>query len=184
MTGGDDGLPGIPRPDIAFLPSLWNVTNYYYFTLFFFVLATALMYIIVRSPFGLVLTGIRENELRMRTLGYNVWLYKYICFIIAGFFAGLAGILFVYYNGFVHPSVLSIINSAQALIMVLLGGAGTLFGPALGASIIIFLQALISAQTERWILFLGTIYVLVVFFMPRGLFGVFRGGLRRSAVGG
>ena len=115
----------------------------------------------------------------MQVLGYNTWAYQYGASIVAAFFAGLAGILFVYYNGYVGPAYLSIIFSAQVLLMVILGGAGTLLGPALGAGIIVMLENLISAMTERWLLILGIIYVVVTLYAPQGLHGVIRQKLRR-----
>jgi len=178
MTGGDDGLPGIARPTLAGSWSLAGETPFYYFVLVVCGLAMGLLSIIVRSPFGKALVGIRESETRMRVLGYNVWAYQYGASILAGFFAGLAGILFVYYNGYVGPAYLSIIFSAQVLLMVILGGAGTLFGPVLGAGIIVLLENLISAMTERWLLILGTIYVVVTLFAPQGLHGLIPRALR------
>jgi branched-chain amino acid transport system permease protein len=142
--------------------------------LVFFVLAISLLVLIVRSPFGRALVGIRESERRMEVLGYDVWRYKYVAFVLAGLFAGLAGNLFVYFNGFVSPSYLNIVFSAAALLMVILGGAGTLVGPALGAAVIVFLENLISAYMERWVLVLGVIYVLVTLFAPGGLVGLVR----------
>jgi branched-chain amino acid transport system permease protein len=178
LTGGDDGLPGIPRPDLGLPWSLSDGVPFYYFVLVFFALAAALLWIILRSPFGFVLAGIRQSEARMEVLGYNVWLYKYFAFILSGFFAGLAGNLFAYYNGFVSPTYLSVIFSATALLMVILGGAGTLFGPALGAAIIVYLENIISAYTERWLLILGIIYVLVTLFAPDGIVGLVQQRLR------
>lgn len=174
LTGGDDGLPGIPRPSLGVPFPLWNNTNFYLFILVIFVLVTAILYVFVRSPFGLALKGVRESETRMQALGYNIWLYKYLAFIIAGFFAGLAGILYTYYNGFVSPADLSIVLSAEVLLMVILGGAGTLFGPALGAAVIVFLENIISAQTQRWLLILGALYVAVVLFTPHGIVGTLK----------
>jgi branched-chain amino acid transport system permease protein len=179
MTGGDDGLPGITRPVLAGW-SLAGETPFYYFVLVIFGVAMWLLAIIVRSPFGKALVGIRESEIRMQVLGYNVWKYQYAASVVAGFFAGLAGILFVWYNGYVGPAYLSIIFSAQVLLMVILGGAGTLFGPALGAGIIVMLENLISAWTERWLLILGAIYVVVTLFAPHGLHGVIRQATRRQ----
>lgn len=172
MTGGDDGLPGITRPMLGGTWSLAGETPFYYFTLIVVAVATWLLWVIVRSPFGKALVGIRESEIRMQVLGYNVWVYQYAASILAGLFAGLAGILFVVYNGYVGPAYLHIIFSAQALLMVLLGGAGSLFGPALGAAIIVLLENLISALTERWLLILGTIYVVVTLFAPQGIHGL------------
>jgi branched-chain amino acid transport system permease protein len=178
LTGGDDGLPGVPRPDLGLPWSLSDGIPFYYFVLVFFAVAATVLWSIVRSPFGFVLVGIRESEARMEVLGYNVWLYKYLAFILSGFFAGLAGNLFAYYNGFVSPTYLSVIFSATALLMVILGGAGTLFGPALGAAIIVYLENVISAYTERWLLILGMIYVLVTLFARDGLVGLLQPRLR------
>jgi branched-chain amino acid transport system permease protein len=174
MTGGDDGLPGIVRPTLAGTWSLAGEIPFYYFTVIIFAAATWLLMVIVRSPFGQALVGIRESETRMRVLGYNTWAYQYTASIMAGFFAGLAGILFVYYNGYVGPAYLSIVFSAQVLLMVILGGAGTIFGPALGAGIIVLLENLISAWTERWLLILGAIYVVVTLYAPQGIHGLIR----------
>lgn len=181
LTGGDDGLPGIPRPSLGIPISLWDTANFYYFVLVFFVLVIIVLSILVRSPFGYVLRGIRESETRMRSLGYNVWLYKYLAFVIAGTFAGVAGMLFTYYTGFVSPADLSILLSAKVMLMVILGGAGTLLGPVLGAGLIVLLENLVSAQTERWTLILGATYVSVVLFAPNGILDALKGRLRRSA---
>jgi branched-chain amino acid transport system permease protein len=173
FTGGHDGMPGIARPHIGFLPwSLLSTPNYFYFVLFFFIVAFVVMYVVVRSPFGHIIVSIRENELRMRALGYHTWMYKYITFIISGLFAGLSGGLLVYLNRFVSPDVLRISLSAEALLMVLLGGSGTLIGPVIGAASVVLLENIASSYTERWVLILGVIYVLVVMFTPRGILGL------------
>jgi branched-chain amino acid transport system permease protein len=177
LTGGDDGLPGIPRPSLWLLWDLANLTGFYYFSLIFFLVAALLLYLIVRSPFGYTLEGIRENETRMRVLGYHVWMHQYIAFVLAGLFGGMAGVLFAYFNGFVSPVELHLATSAKVLLMVVLGGAGTLFGPALGAAIVVLLENLISAYTQRWLTILGAIYVLVVLFMRQGLWGPVRKGV-------
>lgn len=178
FTGGDDGLPGVPRPALGLPWSLGEGAPFYYFVLIFFGLATGVVWRLVQSPFGRALVGIRESERRMEVLGFNVWLHKYVAFVLAGLLAGLAGNLFVYYTGFVSPAYLSIIFSAMALIMVILGGAGTLLGPALGSAVIVILENTISAFTERWLLVLGLIYVLVTLFAPAGLLGLVHGGTR------
>ncbi len=181
LTGGHDGLSGVARPVLKPIP--WDLTdtgNYYYFVLIFFAIAVGLMYLIVRSPFGVALLGIKESETRMSVLGYNVWLYKYVSFVLTGMFAGLAGILFAYYNGFVHPSVLGIGTSAKVLIMAILGGPGTLFGPLGGAAIIVFLENLLSAYSERWQMVLGAVYIVVVICAPRGIYGPIGRLIRRA----
>ncbi len=174
LTRGDDGIPGVPRPRLGLPWSLDNGVPFFYFVLILFALATLILWTVVRSPFGRVLVGIRESEARMEVLGYNVWLYKYVAFILAGFLAGIAGNLFAYYNGYVSPTYLNVIFSAEALIMVILGGAGTLIGPALGSAVIVYLENVISIFTQRWLLILGIIYVLVTLFAPTGLMGILR----------
>ncbi len=175
LTGGDDGLPGIARPDLAFMGlNLQHTAQFYYFVLLFFVIASILMYLVVRSSFGHTLMGIRESETRMTALGYNVWLQKYIAFIVSGVFAGLAGVLLVYYNGFVSPSELHLITSAEVLIMVILGGVGTLFGPAIGAGIIILVKNFVSGYTEHWMIILGALYMGTVMLAPQGVYRLFK----------
>ena len=137
-------------------------------------MATIFLVCIVRSPFGHALRGIRESESRMLALGYNAWRYKYLAFVLSSVFAGLAGCLYVYFNRYISPDYLHVVRSAEVLLMVILGGAGTLVGPALGAAVIVFLENLISAYMERWVLVLGVIYVLVTLFAPSGLVGLVR----------
>ena len=157
----------------------------YYFVLVVFVVVTAALWTVVRSPFGMALLGIRESERRMEVLGYDTWRYKYVAFVLAGVVAGLSGNLYVYYNGFVSPAYLSIVFSAMALIMVILGGAGTLLGPALGGAAIVLLENVVSSHTERWLTVLGVIYVVVTLFAPPGIVGLVRGrlGARRRDPG-
>jgi branched-chain amino acid transport system permease protein len=170
LTNGDDGMPGVPRP--AFGWSLDNTTSFYYFVLAVVGVAALLLLTIVKSPFGRALRGIRESESRMQALGYDVWLHQYVAFVLSALFAGVAGALYAYFNRFVGPEYLSVVQSAEALIMVILGGAGTLLGPALGAALIVFLEDFVSSLTEHWVLVLGIIYVLVTLFAPRGLIGL------------
>lgn len=180
VTGGDDGMPGIPRPNLSmFSWDLSHVNSFYYFTLFFFLLACVLMYMIIKSPFGHSLRGIRESESRMRALGYDVWMHQYVAFILAGVFAGLAGILYVYYNGMVSPKDLHLVTSAKVLLMVILGGSGTFLGPILGTALIVLMENFISGVTERWLLILGGIYVLVILLAPTGILGPLKSRLRR-----
>jgi len=176
LTGGDDGLPDVPRPTLGlhFPWSLADSISFYYFTLLLVAIATFLLVGIVASPFGYALRGIRESETRMLALGYNVWRYKFAAFVLAAIFAGLAGCLYAYYNRFVSPDYLHVARSAEVLLMVILGGAGTLIGPAVGAVLIVLLENVVSAYTERWLLLLGIIYVLVSLFAPNGLIGLLR----------
>ena len=174
MTKGDNGITGIPRPEVALPWSLWSPLPFFYFALAALVLAWVLLAVLVRSPFGLSLKGIRESEGRMRALGYNVWLHKYLAFVLSGTFAGFAGVFWAYYNGFVSPVDVQLVTSVETLLMVALGGPGTLGGPALGAALIVFLKNYVSVYTKRWLLILGAVYIGVILFAPRGVFGAFR----------
>jgi branched-chain amino acid transport system permease protein len=174
LTGGDDGLPEVPRPELNLPWSFADNTAFYYFVLVIVGAATLLLIRIVNSPFGYALRGIRESETRMLALGYNVWRYKFVAFVLAGTFAGLAGCLYVYFNRFVSPDYVHVVRSAEVLLMVILGGAGTLIGPAIGAAIITVLENLISTFTERWLFLIGVIYVLVALFAPSGIMGLAR----------
>ena len=181
LTGGDDGLPEVPRPDLGLPWSLADSTPFYYFVLFFVMVGTLLLVRIVTSPFGYALRGIRESETRMLALGYNVWRYKLVAFIIAAMLGGLAGCLYVYFNRFVSPDYIHVVRSAEVLLMVILGGAGTLIGPAIGAALIVLLENIISTYTERWLILLGFVYVLVALFAPSGLVGLVRSFRKRRA---
>jgi branched-chain amino acid transport system permease protein len=177
MTKGDNGIAGVPRPELGAL-SFAGPLPFFYLALATTALSWALLGILARSPFGLSLKGIRESETRMRALGYNVWLHKYLAFVVAALFAGLAGAFWAYYNGFVSPVDVQLVTSVETLLMVALGGPGTLAGPALGAAMIVFLKNFVSVYTKRWLLILGAVYIGVILFAPRGVLGAFRRGPR------
>ena len=170
LTGGWNGLRGIPRP-FSFLES--NL-NFYYLGLVVFLLAGFLMYRLVHSPFGLTLRGIKDSESRMKTSGYNVWLHKYIVFVISGFFAGLAGILYSFYSGFVSPGVLAVRTSFDAMLMVIIGGAGTLTGSVIGSAAIVTLRNYLSAYLDRWLIVLGLVFIVTTLYAPKGVLGWLR----------
>jgi len=170
LTGGDNGLNLTARPDFGL--DLNNSTTFFYLVFGFFVASLALMYLLVRSPFGRSLAGIRERELRMQILGYNTWLHKYIIFIIAGGFGGLSGVLWAHTNGHVSPETLVLTTSVDALLMVVLGGAGTLIGGALGAAIVFGLREFLSTLVPWWQYVLGGVYVLTILYLPMGLMGI------------
>lgn len=169
MTGGDNGISGIPRPDLGEAISMWDEISFYYFVLTIFLAVFLIIFVFLQSPFGQSLRGIRESETRMRMLGYNTWLHKYLAYVVAGLFSGVSGSLWAYYNGFVSPSDVELTASFEAFLMVILGGPGTLVGPALGAGIVIFLQNFLSSYTERWLIIIGLIYILTILYLPRGL---------------
>lgn len=174
MTQGDNGIAAVPRPALGLGLTLADSHRFYYATLVAFLVVLALLWTIVRSPFGRTLVGIRESESRMRTLGYHVWLHKYIAFVIAGALGGLAGVLWASYNGFVSPADMELSVSVEALLMVALGGRASLVGPALGAGIIVLLKNVVSVYTHRWLLILGTVYIVTIVYAPEGIVGALR----------
>lgn len=171
VTGGDDGLPGLERPILFHGLGLDTPLSFYVFVAVVFVLVTAAFRIFVNSPFGLVLKGIKDSESRMSALGYNVWIYKYIAFVVSALLGGVSGILHAYYYGCPNPADFSLIHSSSALLMVILGGPGTLFGPLAGSLIIVFVREFVSSITDRWLIVLGLAYVCTVLFFPNGLIG-------------
>ena len=174
LTRGDNGISSIPRPDLGLPWSFTGAVPYYYLVLTGFAVAFAVLRMVVRSPFGHTLVGIRESESRMRTLGYNVWLHKYIAFLISGAVGGFAGVLWCYYNSYVSPSDLDLSVSIETLLMVALGGRGTLVGATVGAAVIVLLKNLVSVYTQRWLLILGLVYVGTIRYAPDGIVGALR----------
>lgn len=170
VTGSENGIGGITRPEFLLLP--WQ---FYYVVLALFAICAWMLYRIVYSPFGLTIRGIRDNEARMRMLGYNVTLHKFLAFLISGGFAGIAGAAYALYNRFVNPSVVEFARSAEGVLMVILGGGGTLIGALVGSSLIILIRNVISLYTDRWLIVMGALFVLVILFMPEGLL---RGSMR------
>ncbi len=177
LTKGDNGISGVPRPTLLGLELIAPVP-FFYFCLVAAAVAWVLMGLLVVSPFGLGLRGIRGSESRMQALGYNVWLHKYVAFVLSGTFAGFAGTLWAYYNGFVSPNDVQLVTSVETLLMVALGGPGTLIGSALGAGVIVFLKNFVSVYTKRWLLILGGVYIGVILFAPTGIVGALRGRRR------
>jgi branched-chain amino acid transport system permease protein len=168
MTGGDNGLPGIKRPMLLGL-DLVDPTAFYAVMIVLFAVALFAMWVFSRSGLGLSLQGTRDQPRRMGMLGHNVWLVRWFAFILSGFWAAIAGVAFVAYHGFIHPQSLSLSNSAEALLMVIAGGAGTLLGPVVGATIVVLLKMVASAYVTRWVLLLGITFILIVMFLPEGV---------------
>ncbi len=177
--GAEDGIIGVPRPQVLGV-SLWDHARFHVYLVALFGLAALLLWRVVRSPFGHVLRGIHENEARMQAVGYAVDRYKLIAFVIAGAVAGVAGSLYAQFNGQSPPDAFYWTTSGEALLMVIIGGTGTLGGAVLGAAAFILLQSLVSTYTERWMLILGVTFVVFVLFAPGGIMGALRGriGLR------
>ncbi|GIU93114.1 MAG: branched-chain amino acid ABC transporter permease [Acidimicrobiia bacterium] len=166
ITGAENGLPGVDRPE--FLSLYWQ---YYWFVLAVVLICSAMLYVIVRSPFGLALEGLRESESRLLVLGYNTSLQKFYAFMVSGFFATVAGILLVYLNQFISPSSAHLTASALGVLQTILGGVGTLVGPMIGSFIVVYLRNVVSQDFERWPTLMGLLFIVVVLFARRGLVG-------------
>jgi branched-chain amino acid transport system permease protein len=168
LTNGDNGVNLSSRP-APFGVELTSATAFYYAALLVFLLAVVSIAVFVRSPFGASLRGTRDQPRRMNALGYNVWLIRFLAFLLSGFWVGVAGLLFVYYNQFISPQIAALQTSAEILLMVISGGTATLFGPIAGATIVVLMKNVVSAYIERWNLVLGVIFVIIISFMPEGL---------------
>ncbi len=168
LTGGDNGLrfPARPQP---FGIDITSAPRFYWFTLIVFALALFVIWRLTRSPFGAALQGARDQPRRMRMLGHNVWLIQWLAFVLASFWGSVAGLLYVYYNLFISPHAISLQQSAEVLLMAILGGASTFTGPIVGAVIITLVKNLVSSYVDRWNTLLGAIFVIVILFMPFGL---------------
>jgi branched-chain amino acid transport system permease protein len=168
VTNGDNGIAGLTRP-APFGISLDSAASFYWFALIVAVIAFVMMAIFVSSSFGSSLKGVRDQPRRMAALGFNPWMIRWITFIYAGFWGGIAGLLYVYYNKYIHPTSLSTTSSAEALLGVIAGGSGTLAGPAVGAALVLLLKNYASAYIERWNMLLGLVFLFIVLVMPTGI---------------
>jgi branched-chain amino acid transport system permease protein len=169
VSGGENGLRGVSRPEL-----LADASVFYWFVLAVGVVATLIMWRLVCSPFGLALKGIRESESRMRSLGYHTTWHLFLGFLFSSAMAGLAGVLYAWFNSFVSPSTVALTQSVKGLLMVIVGGVGTLFGGVVGSVLIIVLENVASSFTERWSMVLGALFVLTMIFAPEGLVGKLR----------
>src|SRR5579864_2508399 len=168
LTNGDNGLSASSRPAPLGI-SLASANAFYEATLVVFLLAVFAMAALIQSPFGASLRGTRDQPRRMTALGYDVWTIRFLTCLYSGFWSGVAGILFLYYNEFVSPHAMALSSSAEVLLMVISGGSGTLLGPIAGAALVVIMKNVASAYIERWNFALGTIFVVIVLFMPEGI---------------
>ena len=180
LTGGDDGLRGFSRQPLHLGPVtidiLGNGDAFYYFVLLCFAIAVGAMAFLLRSPFGRTLLAIRENERRARFLGIPVELHIWLAFVISCFFIALAGGLYALLNNFADPRGLHYSQSGDFVIMAVMGGMRSFWGPLLGAAIFVVLQDYISSITINWMSFIGLLFVVVVLLFPRGLLGFLQRG--------
>ncbi|WP_375460640.1 branched-chain amino acid ABC transporter permease [uncultured Enterovirga sp.] len=168
LTQGDNGVNVSGRP-APFGIDLTEPRAFYVAVYVILILCLVSMLAFVRSPFGASLRGTRDQPRRMRALGFNVWLIRFVAFLFSGFWTAIAGLLFLYYNQFISPQVMALQTSAEALLMVISGGTATLAGPVVGAAIVVIMKNVVSAYVERWNMVLGLIFVLIISFMPEGL---------------
>jgi len=168
LTGGDNGLSLKTRP-APFGFSLADANTFYYATLFVFLLSLGAMTIFVRSPLGAALMGTRDQPRRMNALGYHVWAIRFYACMFSGLLTAVSAVLFVYYTQFISPQTLALTSSAEVLLMVISGGAGTLLGPLVGSALVVVVKTVVSGFIERWNFLLGAIFVAIVILMPEGL---------------
>jgi branched-chain amino acid transport system permease protein len=183
ITFGYDGIKDIARPYLGFSLSTTSGVSFYYFVVMVAAICFFGMRLVINSPFGHALVGIRDNEHRMMALGYNTYLYKYISYMLSAVIAGTAGALFAYFNGYVNPSELHWLWSGDALMMMFIGGVGTFWGPLWGALAYTGLRYWLSSYTMYWFGIEGIIFICVVLFFRGGIAG-FVGNLRRRLSGG
>jgi len=170
LFGGSDGIGRIKYPSIAH-----SDVSYYYFVLLVCLACFILLHLITKSPFGYVLRGIRDNETRMKCLGYNVWLYKFTAFVVAGLFAAAAGILYVHFNGLITPASVGVEANGLPWLFLIIGGAATLWGALTGSALILILQYFVSSVIpQRWPIVLGACFIVAVMLARSGIFVAIR----------
>ena len=189
VTGGEDGLLNIKRPPLELGFATWSLQSndsLYYFTLAGFALVVIFLGRLIHSPFGCVLQAVKQNETRAAFIGHNVWLYKFLAFVISTSIAGFAGALFAMAQGGAYPNVMSLHNSGFVVMMVLIGGGLVSFwGPVIGAAFFILARDLLGAYTETWLLWYGLLFMAMVLFKPEGIAGMWQSfmGSRRASAG-
>jgi len=170
ITGGSDGLGGLKRPDVMGWP-LADPMPMYYVALASFIIVFLALRRLIASQLGHSFVGIRENEVRMRAMGYSTSGLKLISFTIAGAVAGVGGSLYALFSGYVSPDIISWGTSGSLLLMTVLGGTGTLIGPAMGAAVFLLTRNVVSSHTEHWLLIVGLVFIACVMFFRQGVYG-------------
>lgn len=172
FTGGDNGITNVPPPSIGSV-TVASQTAYYYFALVVVLLCAVGYRILIRSPFGLSLRGIKASESRMRSLGYRTTKHLYVAFVISGAMASLAGVLYVYYNRFINPVAASFQISVEVSLMAIVGGSGTIIGPFLGSGIVLGLRNWVSSFFEFHAAVMGIVFIATILWAPHGIVGFF-----------
>ncbi len=171
FTGGDNGVTNVPLPAIGPL-RVTGTTQYYYVVLVVVLLCVWAYRILTASPFGLSLRGIKSSETRMRSLGYDIGRHLYMAFVLAGVFASIAGVLYVYHNRFINPVAGSFPVSVEAVLMAIIGGSGTILGPFIGAGIVLILRNWVSGFFHYYTGMLGIVFIVTVLWAPKGIMGL------------
>jgi branched-chain amino acid transport system permease protein len=171
FTGGDNGVTNVPFPAIG-AAKIESLVGYYYVVLAVVLVCAVGYRILVTSPFGLTLRGVKASETRMRSLGYHTGLHLYVAFVLSGVLASLAGVLYVYYNRFVNPVSASFPISVEAVLMAIIGGTGTIIGPFLGSGIILALRNWVSSFFELHAAVMGAVFIITVLWAPNGVMGL------------
>lgn len=174
LTKGTTGISGIKIPEFLGIFGSLNI-GFYYFTLTIFIFVLAGLIALNKSPFGLKLRGIRESESRMRMLGYNVSILKWWAFMVSSFVASLSGMFYVYYSGIINPDAMTLNASNQVMIASIFGGVNSIFGAIIGTGIIKTLEIVLSGITNRYLLIIGILFLLVIVFAPKGVVGILEG---------
>lgn len=173
LTGGDDGLLNVPRPDLSIMPGLelpiQSSLQFFLFVWVLFIVSMVLIRRVLRSPFGRVLVAIKENPDRAKAVGYNIQRYKLIAFVISGLFTGLAGGLYALFMRMVPITAIELFTSTDFILMSLIGGLGSLYGPIVGAVIVKIASEVLSQIWPRWLLVLGLTFIVFVIFMRGGV---------------
>jgi len=180
FTGGDNGVTNVPRPNLAGIP-LDGMNAFYYLTLVVVLICVGAYRVLIRSPFGLTLRGIKTSESRMASLGYRPNRHLYVAFVLSAFLASLAGVLYVYYNRFINPVAASFPISVEAALMAIVGGTGTIFGPFLGAGIVLALRNWVSSFVALHHAIMGIVFIVTILWAPNGIMGL-AARLRRKPV--
>ena len=171
FTGGDNGVTGVPFPALGPL-RVTSATAYYFVVLGVVLIVAAAYRVLVTSPFGLTLRGIKSSKSRMRSMGYNVTQHLYVAFVLSGLIASIAGVLYVYFNRFVNPTAGSFPVSVEAVLMAIVGGTGTILGPFLGSGIILVLRNWVSGYFHYYTAVLGIVFIVTVLWAPQGIMGL------------
>ena len=173
LTNGDNGITNVPLPAVGSF-GITSLKEYYYVVLVVVGLCLLGYRILIRSPFGLTLRGIRESDSRMDSLGYHVAAHKFAAFVMSGFIAGIAGVLYIYFNRFISPDTAWLHVSFDALFMTIVGGSGTIIGPFIGSVVVHVMKNVVGTYTGQWLLIMGLVFIATVLWAPYGIVGLIR----------